>query len=506
MKKIYGVFATLAVLTACASDPSMDDWSAEEIYNKAYDDLEATKYKKAAEEFEKVETEHPYSKWAVKSKLMSAFAYYKDEKYDDAIMAADRFLKYHPGNKDAAYALYLKGICYYDQISAADKDQGDTQKAEEAFQYLITLFPNTPYAEDARNKINLTEDYKAGQEMVIGRFYLNEGNYLSALNRFNVVLEEYQTTIQIEEALYREVEIYAILGMNQYANGYYKILLENYPQGRWTAKAAKIMERIGVENKISQTQAKVDEPVKESWYSRWKEQKGNDPQVVGESDLVVEPENKSWFSGWFGGNEESAEVAEAPKVEAPVAPADEGKSWFSGWFGGDEEVAEVAEAPKAEAPADEGKSWFSGWFGGNEEAAEVAEAPKAEAPADEGKSWFSGWFGGNEEVAEVAEAPKAEAPADEGKSWFSGWFGGDEELAEVAEAPKAEAPVAPADEGKSWFSGWFGGNEEVAEVAEAPKAEAPVATVIEEENRIVLPQKEESKSWFSSWFGSESAQ
>ena len=410
MKKIYGVFATLAVLTACASDPSMDDWSAEEIYNKAYDDLEATKYKKAAEEFEKVETEHPYSKWAVKSKLMSAFAYYKDEKYDDAIMAADRFLKYHPGNKDAAYALYLKGICYYDQISAADKDQGDTQKAEEAFQYLITLFPNTPYAEDARNKINLTEDYKAGQEMVIGRFYLNEGNYLSALNRFNVVLEEYQTTIQIEEALYREVEIYAILGMNQYANGYYKILLENYPQGRWTAKAAKIMERIGVENKISQTQAKVDEPVKESWYSRWKEQKGNDPQVVGESDLVVEPENKSWFSGWFGGNEESAEVAEAPKVEAP---ADEGKSWFSGWFGGDEEVAEVAEAPKAEAPA---------------------------------------------------------------------------------------------DEGKSWFSGWFGGNEEVAEVAEAPKAEAPVATVIEEENRIVLPQKEESKSWFSSWFGSESAQ
>ena len=476
MKKIYGVFATLAVLTACASDPSMDDWTAEEIYNKAYDDLEATKYKKAAEEFEKVETEHPYSKWAVKSKLMSAFAYYKDEKYDDAVMAADRFLKYHPGNKDAAYALYLKGICYYDQISAADKDQGDTQKAEEAFQYLITLFPNTPYAEDARNKINLTEDYKAGQEMVIGRFYLNEGNYLSALNRFNVVLEEYQTTIQIEEALYREVEIYAILGMNQYANGYYKILLENYPQGRWTAKAAKIMERIGVNDVAPKTKATTV----------------TEPEVA---------ENKSWFSGWFGGDDEASEVA--PQTEqAEVGESEAKESWYTRWKQNKADKQQVVEESNSVAEP-ESKSWFSGWFGDNEETAEVAEAPKAEAPADEGKSWFSGWFGGSEESAEVVEAPKAEAPADEGKSWFSGWFDGSEEAAEVAEAPKTKAP---ADEGKSWFSGWFGGSEEAAEVAEAPKAEAPVATVIEEENRIVLTPKEESKSWFSSWFGSESAQ
>ena len=356
MKKIYVLSAILTILTACASDPDMDNWSAEEIYNKAFDDLEATKYKKAAEEFEKVEIEHPYSKWAVKSKLMSAFAYYKDEKYDDAIIAADRFLKYHPGNKDAAYALYLKGICYYDQISAADKDQGDTQKAEEAFQYLITLFPNTPYAEDARNKINLTEDYKAGQEMVIGRFYLNEGNYLSALNRFNVILEEYQTTIQIEEALYREVEIYAILGMNQYANGYYKILLENYPEGKWTAKAAKIMERIGV----------------------------NDVAPKAKAAAVVEPEvteSKSWFSGWFGGSDKAKEVAvvETPKVEVAEP---ESKSWFSGWFGGSDEAEGVAvvETPKVEAPVEtvieeenrivivpkeESKTWFGNWFGGN---------------------------------------------------------------------------------------------------------------------------------------------
>lgn len=356
MKKIYVLSAILTILTACASDPDMDNWSAEEIYNKAFDDLEATKYKKAAEEFEKVEIEHPYSKWAVKSKLMSAFAYYKDEKYDDAIIAADRFLKYHPGNKDAAYALYLKGICYYDQITASDKDQGDTQKAEEAFQYLITLFPNTPYAEDARNKINLTEDYKAGQEMVIGRFYLNEGNYLSALNRFNVILEEYQTTIQIEEALYREVEIYAILGMNQYANGYYKILLENYPEGKWTAKAAKIMERIGV----------------------------NDVAPKAKAAAVVEPEvteSKSWFSGWFGGSDEAKEVAvvETPKVEVAEP---ESKSWFSGWFGGSDEAEEVVavETPQVEAPVETVI----------EEENRIVIAPK-----EESKTWFSNWFGGN---------------------------------------------------------------------------------------------------------------
>jgi outer membrane protein assembly factor BamD len=281
---------------------------------------------------------------------MSAFAYYKDEKYDDAIIAADRFLKYHPGNKDAAYALYLKGICYYDQITASDKDQGDTQKAEEAFQYLITLFPNTPYAEDARNKINLTEDYKAGQEMVVGRFYLNEGNYLSALNRFNVVLEEYQTTIQIEEALYREVEIYAILGMNQYADGYYKILLKNYPEGKWTAKAAKVMERIGVNDAYPQAEAstvvesKVTES--ESWYSRWKQKKVEDQKIIEDSNPVVESESKSWFSGWFGGSDEEVAAVETPKVEAPVetvieeenriviAPKEESKTWFSNWFGG----------------------------------------------------------------------------------------------------------------------------------------------------------------------------
>lgn len=245
MKKIYGLLGLILLVTACASDKDVQsDLSAEDLYNDAFEYLEKTRYQKAAEVFEQLEIEHPYSQWAVKAKLMGAYAYYKDEKYDDAILALDRFIKYHPGNKDAAYAYYLKGMCYYDQISSADRDQADTAKAQETFSRLIMLYPNSKYAEDARRKLNLTEDYQAGQEMIIGRYYLNNRNYLSALNRFNQVLENYQTTVQIEEALYREVEIYAILGMNKYADGYYKILKMNYPDGVWTAKAETVMKQI----------------------------------------------------------------------------------------------------------------------------------------------------------------------------------------------------------------------------------------------------------------------
>lgn len=246
MKKIYVFLSALFFVVSCASssDTVETSLSAEKLYNNAFDDLEKTRYQKAAEGFEQLEIEHPYSQWAVKAKLMAAYAYYKDEKYDDAILALDRFIKYHPGNKDVAYAYYLKGMCYYDQISSADKDQGNTENAEEVFKRLVTLFPNSKYASDASKKLDLTHDYKAGQEMVVGRFYLNDLNYLSALNRFNVVLENYQTTVQIEEALYRQVEIYAILGMNKYANGYYDILKTNYPKSKWTGKASKIIKII----------------------------------------------------------------------------------------------------------------------------------------------------------------------------------------------------------------------------------------------------------------------
>lgn len=352
MKKILGLLVFLSLTACAASDKLKENASVEELYNKAFDDLEKTKYKKAAEEFEQVEIEHPYSQWAVKAKLMGAYAYYKNEDYDDAVLALDRFIKYHPGNKDAAYAYYLKGMCYYDQISTADKDQADTEKAEEAFNRLIMLYPNSEYAADARQKVNLTEDYKAGQEMIIGRYYLNNGNYLSALNRFNVVLENYQTTVQIEEALYRQVEIYGILGLNKYVAGYFKILKNNYPDGVWTQRAAKVMEKISKtsvkKTKTSKQAAEVKEETSSSWFGWFKSDEK--PEVKAETpkkevEEVKEETSSSWF-GWFKSDEK-------PEVKAAKREEETSGSWFS-WFKSDEQpdvaVEEIAVEVEDEQP------------------------------------------------------------------------------------------------------------------------------------------------------------
>ena len=441
MKKQFGLLCVLLLLSACAShDKDMENASAEELYNAAFEDLEATRYKKAAEGFEKVETEHPYSQWAVKSKLMEAYAYYKDEKYDDAIMVLDRFIKYHPGNEHIDYAYYMKGICYYDQIAAADKDQGNTANAEEVFERLIALYPDSKYAADARGKIKLTTDYQAGQEMIVGRYYLNDNNYLSALNRFNVVLEEYQTTIQIEEALYREVEIYAILGMNQYANGYYKILKDNYPEGKWTAKAAKVMEKIGV--KDVKKSSEIADLIKKS------DSTDKTQEVKNEAK-----EEKGWFSRLFGSDKAEAveqetkaetEVKEkATEVEKTAADSEENASAAA-----EEKVVEVEEIKtvieekpvKTETDKEE-KSWFSRLFGLDDSDEKAAEA-KSEAKADveEIKTEIT------EEVVETKEEIDDKVTVEM------------EDVKVVATENADEVKAKPEEktEEKSWFSGWFG--------------------------------------------------
>lgn len=238
--------ASFVFLTACAGKDDVikdEDKSAETLYNEAYDYLEKTSYQKAAEKFDKVEMEHPYSKWATKSKLMSAYAYYKDEKYDDAISTLDRFIRLHPGNKDIAYAYYLKGICYYNQIAPSQKEQSATKDAYETFSQLITMFPDSQYAADAKNKMALIEDHLAGHEMTVGRYYLQNKEYVSALNRFSAVTDHYQTTEQIEEALYREVEIYTILGLTKEARKKEEILRRNYPESKWSIRAAELIAK-----------------------------------------------------------------------------------------------------------------------------------------------------------------------------------------------------------------------------------------------------------------------
>lgn len=230
----------LLLLGACASTPDTGNMSAEELYNLGYDQMQDTAWAKAAASFEKLELDHPYSKWAAKSKIMGAYAYYRDEKYDDAVIALDRFIHYHPGSRFAPYAYYMKGLCYYDQIAAAQKDQSVTSQAQEAFNQVIARFPDSEYAADAKAKMALINDHLAGQEMAVGRFYLNQKNYLSALNRFSAVVKDYQTTPQIEEALYRLVEIYTILGLKEDAAKPLKVLALNYPQSVWYQRASEL--------------------------------------------------------------------------------------------------------------------------------------------------------------------------------------------------------------------------------------------------------------------------
>lgn len=238
------LFISVAMLDACSStkDEAEEHISVERLYNRGHKQLEKTKYKQAAETFEKVELEYPYSKWATDAKLMGAYAYYKNESYDDAVMALDRFIRFHPGNENIAYAYYLKAICYFDQISDVNRDQGETQKALNALEQLVRRFPMSKYAPDARQKIIFTKDNLAGQEMEIGRFYLRQHNYLSALNRFSNVVNNFQTTKYIEEALYRQIELYTLLGMKSEADSAFQILEYNYPKGEWTKKSAALIK------------------------------------------------------------------------------------------------------------------------------------------------------------------------------------------------------------------------------------------------------------------------
>lgn len=238
------LFISFALLGGCASSKNEDSerLPVERMYNRAHKQLVKTKYKQAAETFEQVELEYPYSKWATEAKLMGAYAYYKNEKYDDAIMALDRFIRFHPGNENIAYAYYLKAICYFDQISDVNRDQGETSKALNAFQQLVMRFPNSKYAADAKQKIIFARSNLAGQEMEVGRYYLGQKNYLSALNRFSNVVNNYQTTSYIEEALYRQIEVYMILGLSKEAKSTYKVLQYNYPKSSWTAKSAELIK------------------------------------------------------------------------------------------------------------------------------------------------------------------------------------------------------------------------------------------------------------------------
>lgn len=240
--------AVLCVLSAlamggCSSkgDPNASKQEpVEKMYNAAAAKLDNGNYSDAAKAFDAVEQNYPYSQWATRAQLMAGYAYYKGLKYDDALLALDRFIELHPGDDNSAYAYYLRALCYYEQISDVRRDQRMTELALEALRQVKNRFPDSQYAKDAALKIDLTLDHLAGKEMEIGRYYLDRKQYQASINRFARVIERYQTTSHVPEALERLTEAYTALGITDEARKTAAILGQNYPDSEWYKDAYRL--------------------------------------------------------------------------------------------------------------------------------------------------------------------------------------------------------------------------------------------------------------------------
>jgi outer membrane protein assembly factor BamD len=259
-----GVVLGLALLASACSSTPKDDYTerpVEDIYNSAMDKFNNSDYKGAAKDFDEVDRQHPYSVWATKAQLMGAYSLYEMQKYDESIVALDRFIQLHPGNRDTAYAYYLKGLCYYIQITDVGRDQKVTDQALKAFEELIRRFPDTRYARDARLKLDLTRDHLAGKEMEIGRYYENKGQYLAAINRFRRVVDDYQTTTHVPEALHRLTESYLALGVVDEARTTAAVLGHNYPGSEWYRDSYALLTGIPAN-------ANPEQPADQGWFAR----------------------------------------------------------------------------------------------------------------------------------------------------------------------------------------------------------------------------------------------
>ena len=215
----------------------------ETLYNAAKNQLDKKRYKVAAVLFDEVERQHPYSVWARRAELMSAFSHYLAQDYPESIDAANRFLSIHPGNKDAPYAMYLVAVDYYEQINDVNRDQKTSQEALDAMGELIRRYPDTAYAADARLKIDLINDHLAGREMDIGRFYQRRSEWLASIYRFRKVVDTYQTTSHVPEALLRLTESYLELGVPDEARKSAAVLGANFPGTDWYQRAYSLIQK-----------------------------------------------------------------------------------------------------------------------------------------------------------------------------------------------------------------------------------------------------------------------
>ena len=238
--------------------PSTSSARSTQIYADAWTQISNGDWDDAAKQFDEVDRQHPYSVWARRAMLMSAFCSYQANKYGDAISTADQYISLHPGSQEVAYAFYLKAISLYEQIVDIGRDQSNTEGALVALQDVVQRFPDTEYARDATLKIDLTNDHLAGKEMAVGRYYLTRGDYIGAINRFRIVVEQYQTTPQIAEALERLTEAYYAWASDSEAKTAAAVLGANYPGSHWYKDAYDILQ--GPQSEARGRQRLLDQP------------------------------------------------------------------------------------------------------------------------------------------------------------------------------------------------------------------------------------------------------
>lgn len=237
--------ATLLILTACATNTKEEqkkELPPETLYSRGMQSLQDANYKEAIADFEEIERQHPASDYAAEAVVRKAHALYLRGSYDQAVDTIDAFLVQYPAHHSVAYMYYLKAICLYEQIADVGRDQSITQEAMEALAAVIERFPESNYARDAKMKLDLAFNQLAGKEMEVGRFYLNEQRPTAAINRFQTIVEHYNTSIFIPEALYRLTEIYYSLGVIDQAKKYAAVLGHNHPNTIWYTKAYDLVE------------------------------------------------------------------------------------------------------------------------------------------------------------------------------------------------------------------------------------------------------------------------
>ncbi len=260
LRKVLGRAPLIAVLAAAAAlsgcghkrpevkkEEAYVERPVDLLYRAGAQRLDERHWNEAIDYFQEVERQHPYSEWSRRSILMQAYAHYQANQYEDAVADADRFVQLYPGSPNAAYAFYLKSICYFEQIMDVQRDQGSTRNALAALRDVVQRYPNTGYARDAKVKIDMVNDQLAGKEMEVGRWYLKQGQPLAALGRFHTVIDKYQTTSHTPEALYRLVETDLTMGLTDDAKRNGAVLGYNYPGDMWYRDAYRLLERRGLQ-------------------------------------------------------------------------------------------------------------------------------------------------------------------------------------------------------------------------------------------------------------------